>query len=101
LHTILIRGIYLQKIIEFADGIKFIPIRNMMREDVINLLKEAKVYIDFGHFPGPERIPIEAAVLGYCVITGKRGYAGFYEDVSIPNEYKLEDREEKYSKNYR
>jgi hypothetical protein len=90
--------LFTKKIIEFADGIKFIPIRNMTREDVINLLKEAKVYIDFGYFPGPERIPKEAAILGCCVITGKRGSAGFYEDVPIPNEYKFENKEENIPK---
>jgi len=86
--------LFTKKIIKFADDIVFVPIENMTREEVINLLKKSKVYIDFGHFPGPERIPKEAAILGCCVITGKRGSAGFYEDVSIPNEYKFEDREE-------
>ena len=90
--------LFTKKIIEFADDIVFVPIENMTREEVINLLKEVKVYIDFGHFPGPERIPKEAAILGCCVITGKRGCAGFYEDVPIPNEYKFEDREENIPK---
>jgi len=90
--------LFTKKIIEFADDIVFVPIENMTREGVINLLKEVKVYIDFGYFPGPERIPKEAAILGCCVITGKRGCAGFYEDVPIPNEYKFEDREENIPK---
>jgi len=90
--------LFTKKIIEFADGIKFIPIRNMMRKDVINILKKAKVYIDFGHFPGPERIPKEAAILGCCVITGKRGSAAFYEDVPVTAEYKFEDKEENIPK---
>ena len=90
--------LFTKKIIKFANGIKFTPIENMTREDVIDLLKEVKVYIDFGHFPGPERIPKEAAILGCCVITGKKGSAAFFEDVSIPDEYKFADKEENIPK---
>jgi hypothetical protein len=81
-----------------AKYIKFVPISNMTRGEVIKTLLRAKVYIDFGHFPGPERIPKEAAILGCCVITGKRGSAAFFEDVPIPDEYKFEDREENIPK---
>ena len=90
--------LFTKKIIKFANGIKFTPIENMTREDVIDLLKEVKVYIDFGHFPGPERIPKEAAILGCCVITGKRGCAAFYEDVPIPDDYRFEDKKENIPK---
>ncbi len=89
---------FTRKIIEFANNIVFVPIENMTREDVINLLKKSKVYIDFGNFPGPERIPKEAAILGCCVITGRRGSAAFFEDVPIPNEYKFDDTEENIPK---
>jgi len=89
---------FTKKIIKFAKDIVFVPIVKMTREEVINLLKESKVYIDFGHFPGLEKIPKEAAILGCCVITGKRGSAAFYEDVPIPDEYKFEDRDENIPK---
>ena len=56
------------------------------------LLGTSKVYIDFGNHPGKDRIPREAAIMGCCVITGKRGSAYFHEDVMIPDEYKFEDR---------
>jgi len=86
--------LFTRKIIEQAKNIEFMPIENMTRREVINLLKMAKVYIDFGNFSGPERIPKEAAILGCCVITSKRGCAAFFEDVPIPEEYKFEDKEE-------
>jgi hypothetical protein len=89
---------FTKKIIKFAKDIIFVPIDNMTREEVINLLKKSKVYIDFGYFPGPERMPMEAAILGCCVITGKRGCAAFFEDVPIPDEYKFEDIEENIPK---
>ncbi|MEJ5172337.1 MAG: hypothetical protein WHT47_01345, partial [Hydrogenothermaceae bacterium] len=82
-------------LIEQAEGIEFVPIINMSRQEVIDLLKKAKVYIDFGNHPGKDRIPREAAILGCCVITGKRGSAGNSKDVPIPREFKFDDRPDK------
>jgi len=70
----------------------------MSRDEVIKTLQKAKVYIDFGNHPGKDRIPKEAATLGCCVITGKKGSAAFFEDVSIPEEYKFKDKEENIPK---
>jgi hypothetical protein len=87
-----------KKIISSAKDIKFVPLINMSRGEVIKTLQRAKVYIDFGNHPGKDRIPREAAILGCCVITGKRGSAAFFEDVPIPDEYKFEDKEENIPK---
>ena len=89
---------FTKKIISSAKDIKFVPLINMSREEVIKTLQKAKVYIDFGYHPGKDRLPREAAILGCCVITGKRGSAAFFEDVPIPDEYKFEDREENIPK---
>jgi hypothetical protein len=89
---------FTKKIIKSAKDIEFVPIINMSRKEVIETLQRAKVYIDFGNHPGKDRIPREAAILGCCVITGKRGSAAFYEDVPIPDEYKFEDKEENIPK---
>ena len=85
---------FTKKIIKRTKDIEFIPIINMTRQQVIEALQKAKVYIDFGNHPGKDRIPKEAAILGCCVITGKRGSAAFYEDVPIPEEYKFDERDE-------
>lgn len=69
--------------------IKFIPIVNKTREEVIDLMSESKVYIDFGNHPGKDRIPREAAICGCCVLTNLLGSAGFYTDIPIPNRYKF------------
>jgi hypothetical protein len=89
---------FTKKIISSAKDIKFIPLIKMTREEIIKTLQRAKVYIDFGNHPGKDRIPREAAILGCCVITGKRGSAEFFEDVPIPDEYKFEDKEENIPK---
>ena len=85
---------FTKKIIRSAKDIKFIPLINMSRTEVIKTFQKAKVYIDFGNHPGKDRMPREAAVLGCCVITGKGGSAAFYEDVPLPDEYKFEDKKE-------
>ncbi|HED05972.1 MAG TPA: hypothetical protein ENI61_04745 [Ignavibacteria bacterium] len=85
------------KIRKNTRNLKFVAIKNMTREEVINLLKIAKVYIDFGNHPGRDRLPREAAVLGCCVITSKRGGAELFEDLSIKDEYKFNDNENNIS----
>lgn len=85
------KGIQFTKsIIRAAKHIKFIPIENMTRTEVADLLSKAKVYIDFGNHPGKDRIPRETAISGCCVITGKDGSAKFYEDVPIESEFKFD-----------
>jgi len=89
---------FTKKLISLTKDIKFVPLINMNRKEVIQTLQRAKVYIDFGNHAGKDRIPREAAILGCCVITGKRGSSAFFEDVSIPDEYKFADKEENISK---
>lgn len=69
--------------------IKFIPIQNMTPKEIRNLMKVSKVYIDFGYFPGPERIPREAVMSGCNIITSKEGSAANNIDVPIPKEFKF------------
>jgi hypothetical protein len=83
---------FTKKIINANPDLLFIPIQNMTRKEVINLMVKAKVYIDFGFHPGKDRIPREAALLGCVVLTDKRGSAYYYEDVSIPSQYKFIDK---------
>lgn len=85
---------FTKKIMEYAPDINWVPIQGMTSEEVANLLKSSKVYIDFGNHPGKDRFPREAAIMGCCVITGKRGSAKNEEDVLINPEYKFEDKQE-------
>ena len=82
---------FTRQLIKSCRDIKFIPIINMNNEQVIEIMSEAKVYIDFGNHPGKDRMPREAAMLKCCIITGKKGSAKYYEDVSIPDEFKFSD----------
>lgn len=71
--------------------IKPVPLINMNRDQVKDLLSRAKVYIDFGGHPGKDRIPREAAAKGACIITNRRGSAGNPIDVGIDDSYKIDD----------
>jgi hypothetical protein len=66
----------------------------MNENQIIDLLKISKIYIDFGHHPGRDRIPRESAILGNCVITNSKGSAGFYNDIPINKEFKTSNVEE-------
>jgi hypothetical protein len=76
------------QIINLNPDIKFVPIHGMDENQIIELLKTSKVYIDFGHHPGRDRIPRESAILGNCIITNSKGSAGFYNDIPVENQYK-------------
>lgn len=79
------------QIINNNPNVKFVPIIRMNESEITNLLKKSKIYIDFGHHPGRDRIPRESAHLGCCLITNKKGSSGYYNDITIPNKYKIDD----------
>lgn len=83
---------FTKKLMEHGTNIKWIPLINLTRIEMAELLKKSKVYIDFGNHPGKDRIPREAAISGCCVITGKKGSAAFKEDIPIPEEFKFDDK---------
>jgi hypothetical protein len=81
------------KLIEKDKINEWIALDNLTTDELIVLYKTAKVYVDFGHHPGKDRIPREAAVNGCIVITSKRGSCKNNIDVPIHPQYKLEENE--------
>lgn len=73
--------------------IKFVAIQNLDQYGVRDILRRASVYMDFGYFPGPERIPREAAIMRCNIVTSNLGSAANKEDVPINSKFKfaLED----------
>mgnify|MGYP003565710063 CR=1 FL=1 len=53
------------------------------------VLQRVNAYIDFGHFPGRDRLRREALHQQCGVVSGRRGASNFYEDSSIPNTFKF------------
>ena len=80
----------LNKIITERPDIEIVPIKDMTLIEIKELLCSTKVYMDFGFFPGPERIPREA-VSCYCnIITSTEGSAKNDIDVPIPRKFKFD-----------
>lgn len=82
---------------ELLIGYSLIPIENMSRDEVKNLLQKSKVYIDFGNHPGKDRLPREAAMMGCCIICGMEGAAGNEVDVPIDDKYKISEKEKNWA----
>lgn len=76
--------------IEYLKNNNFdvLPLEGFTAEQLIKKFNECKIYFDFGHFPGRDRLPREAALNGCVVVTNMQGSAAFYEDLMIPPCYK-------------
>jgi hypothetical protein len=79
-----------KKLMERFPHWKFTPLKGFTREQLSKKFATAKVYIDFGHHPGRDRLPREAAMHGCCVVTGLLGSARNSVDIPINSEYKLD-----------
>ena len=86
---------FTQKIINATPEINWLPLQNMTRKELITTIRHAKLYVDFGSHPGKDRLPRECAMNGCCIITGMRGTASYFEDVSIPSKYKFNENKTK------
>lgn len=67
----------------------YLPLKGLDFPGLLSAYRTSKVYVDFGAFPGPERIPKEAAYNGANILVGRRG-AAVTNDVLIPNRFKLD-----------
>lgn len=77
------------RIINEMRHLEFIPLTGLANIDLRYLYQTSKIYIDFGHHPGQERMPREAVSMGCCILVGGRGASGNSVDMPIPNEYKI------------
>lgn len=68
----------------------WIPIQGMTPLQVSNLMKRAKLYIDFGYNPGRDRMLRESALMNCIIISGTGGSSKFTQDLNIPDKYKFE-----------
>lgn len=74
--------------------IKWQALNGLTPEQMREVMRKAKVYIDFGSHPGKDRIPREAAMCGCCIITNRDGAAANNIDVAIPDKYKFKNDNE-------
>jgi hypothetical protein len=81
---------FTQQLISAFPDKTFVPLTGMSKANLRMLFKTAKVYIDFGHHPGKDRMPREAAALGCCVLTSRSGAASNGIDTPIKDCYKFD-----------
>ncbi|HEY0185691.1 MAG TPA: hypothetical protein VGC09_23050 [Rhodopila sp.] len=67
------------------------PLEGLDKASLAELLRQARIYADFGPHPGRDRIPREAAMCGAIVLTGRRGAAAFAADVPIPERFRPDE----------
>jgi len=79
------------QIMKCSPNINWVPLQNMNLEELTVMYSRAKLYVDFGTHPGKDRIPREAVIHYCCLLTNKKGSAGYFEDVPISDEYKISD----------
>lgn len=83
-------GRFVNELKKLAPDLRFEALLGLTQNQLIEKYKSAKLYVDFGPFPGAERIPKEAVLFGCLVVTGRNGASNFYGDVPIPDEYKFD-----------
>jgi len=86
--------VFYKKLLKKNKGLVFKPLIGYSQEQLLSLYRTSTLYIDFGSFPGQERIPKEAALNGCLILTGKNGASSYHKDVPIPEEDKIESKEE-------
>lgn len=76
---------------DYDKSLNFKPLVGMSQSQLVEMYMSSKLYVDFGPFPGAERMPKEAVLLGCSVITGCLGASAFYKDVPISDGFKYEN----------
>ena len=79
----------IEKYMNLLPQYNWVPLSGMTREEMRDTLRKTKLHLDFGYFPGRDKIPREALISGVCLLTGRDGTSAFKEDLGIPERYKL------------
>lgn len=71
----------------------YVPLKGLTPVGLAEMYKKAKLYVDFGHFGGPERMPKEAVYFGCNILVANHNAAANDFDVAVPEKYKVDDDE--------
>lgn len=81
----------LQRLLAEPGERAWIALEGLDKPSLADLLRQVRLYVDFGPHPGRDRLPREAAACGAVVITGRRGAAGFDGDLPLPARFRLDE----------
>jgi len=72
------------------DGL---ALKGFSKPELRDIFSERLVYVDFGHFPGQDRLPREAAASGAVAFVHRKGAGAHDEDFPLPEVFKFEEGE--------
>ena len=70
-----------------AQELSRVTIEGMNQSQVKQALASSRLYLDFGHHPGKDRVPREAACMGNILFLHEKGAASFFEDHPLHSDY--------------
>jgi hypothetical protein len=64
-------------------------LKGFSKAELRDIYSERLLYVDFGHLPGKDRMPREAAACGSVVFVNHHGAGRFYDDFPLPDFFKF------------
>lgn len=71
----------------------YIRLENLNQAEMVQALDSAKVYVDFGHFPGRDRIPREALLRNCVIFIRDVACATDFDSFPIDNYFRFSDKD--------
>ena len=72
-----------------APDIELVELAGYDRNGLVDVLNRTTVYVDFGHHPGRDRLPREAAICGNVVFVHDVGAGRAYADYAVNQQYRF------------
>jgi hypothetical protein len=67
------------------------PIQGMSRVETAEVMRRTMLYVDFGHLPGKDRLPREAAASGAVVFLRDQGAGHYHDDFPVPDFFRFSE----------
>lgn len=80
---------WIQRFREVAPDIEVVELKGFDRDELVDVLNEVSVFVDFGHHPGRDRLPREAAMCGCTVFINNVGAGRFFEDYMVDDWFRF------------
>jgi hypothetical protein len=86
-------GMLAKHFFDLHPDIPSCPIIGMSKDQVRDALSRAMFYVEFGHNPGNDRLPREAACVGCIVLARAAGGSAYFEDMPLDNGFKFDEED--------
>ncbi len=76
---------------KYFNDFNYIKLENLNQQGMINALDLAKIYIDFGNFPGKDRTPREAVLRNCVIFIHNQGCATDFESFPLDDYFRFSE----------